>query len=849
METIQDLFEPSNKVKIREDPEKGVFLDGVQWIKVESTDECAEAFISGEKNRVTASTTMNAHSSRSHTLLIVKIEKSLSKKNINNDNIDAKKYTMTKSFLYLVDLAGSERVNKTNARNERLEEAKKINSSLLILGNCIQSLIAPNNIHVSYRDCKLTRILQESIGGNAKTSLIVTVSPSNYNCEETLSSLNFGARAMKVKNKPIINQTEDYQAQLIKLQEEYDKLMDDYSKLKIEYDKVCDENYKLKNGEILIELQKQSIKNDIENRISLAQSIGKNNNNDNINNVNKYFLNNDIKGNNDNNNVNNIYEKNKYEMNQKMFDLEESNNELNEKLKNLEIYYENMKKELEFEIENKELIINKLNNDKELLNITIETMKREIKEIEEEKNDLLKEKSAIFISLTDIINYNEELKIQVENLKDKYESIKKENEEKPQKTIKKNQNTQTLSLFDDSLKKRLEKIGINHMSIIKNDVNSVIKFILNQINENVIDKNALFKYEQENIDLKNNYEKNVNELKKLNKIINTVNNDKKRLENLLSEKENKINELKKELNEKENNLNSKFEELKNEYEIKLQNSKNELNDLSNEYHNFSNNINNKLLYLRNEYENALKIQKEMILLNKLFESYFKNSKNDDNLKKIKEHIVKIGTLINNNDIYYLSNNEKINNETLDSIKLKIKDIFKFIFESYINISKQLYSQFKKINELQKNNIDNEKLKRKFVLQLKGFLDKYSKIIEINSIKNQYNNQINKYNEINLDECICFILSIFDNLVMKILNEENSNFNKYDKLKNNYYKNNNISNYQNLDNNNNKNYNEMKNYNSNEVINIEQKIKQNGKELKELEAELKKINDLEKKNKK
>jgi hypothetical protein len=239
----------------------------------------------------------------------------------------------------------------------------------------------------------------------------------------------------------------------------------------------------------------------------------------------------------------------------------------------------------------------------------------------------------------------------------------------------------------------------------------------------------------------------------------------------------------------------------------------------------------------------------MILLNKLFESYFKNSKNDDNLKKIKEHIVKIGTLINNNDIYYLSNNEKINNETLDSIKLKIKDIFKFIFESYINISKQLYSQFKKINELQKNNIDNEKLKRKFVLQLKGFLDKYSKIIEINSIKNQYNNQINKYNEINLDECICFILSIFDNLVMKILNEENSNFNKYDKLKNNYYKNNNISNYQNLDNNNNKYYNEIKNYNSNEVKNIEQKIKQNGKELKELEAELKKINDLEKKNKK
>ncbi len=94
---------------------------------------------------------------------------------------------MTKSFLYLFDIAGSERVNKTNARNERLEEAKKINSSLLILGNCIQSLIAPKNIHVSYRDSKLTRILQERIGGSAKTSLIAIVAPSNYNSKETLS--------------------------------------------------------------------------------------------------------------------------------------------------------------------------------------------------------------------------------------------------------------------------------------------------------------------------------------------------------------------------------------------------------------------------------------------------------------------------------------------------------------------------------------------------------------------------------------------------------------------------------------------------------------------------------------
>ena len=770
---------------------------------------------------------MNAHSSRSHALLIAKIEKTLSKKNINYDNIDSKKYIMTKSFLYLVDLAGSERVNKTNARNERLEEAKKINSSLLILGNCIQSLIDPKNIHVSYRDSKLTRILQESIGGNAKVSLIVTVSPSNYNTEETFSSLNFGARAMKVKNKPIINQTEDYQAQLIKLQEEYDKLMDDYSKLKIEYDKVCDENYKLKKGESLIESQRISIQNDINNRMSLVESIKNDKNSVNLNNING---------------------ENKYE---KIFELEESNNKLNQQLKNLENYYENMKKELECEIEKKELIINKLNNDKELLNVTIETMKREIKEIEEDKNELLKEKSEIFISYSDIINYNEELKIEIQNLKDKYQPIKKENEEKKEekkedkktKLLKKNQNTQTLSLFDDSSKKILEKIGINQMSIIKNDVNSVIKILLNQNQKNVIDKNSLFKFEKENKILKNNYEKSVNEVKQLNKIINTVNNDKNSLNNLISEKENKINELQNEINEKENNLNSKFEELKNEYEIKLQNSKNELDELSNEYHNFTNNISNKLLYLTNEYENTLKIQKEMILLNKFFESNINNSKKDNNVKDIKEQIVKIETLTNTNDITDLNNNDINNNETLDSITLKIKDIFKFIFELYINISKQLYYQLKNIDEIPKNNLDNDQLKRKFVLKLKGFLDKYSKMIQINNIKNQYNNQINKYNEMNLDECICFILSIFDKLVLTSINQEHYNFNKSKNNKQNIN-----PNYQILDNNDSY-YNKIKGNNFNEVENIQKKINQNGKELEELEAELKRINELKKKNKK
>ena len=258
LEMIQDLFEPTNQVKIREDPEKGVFLDNCLWIKVKNSNDCVEAFKKGEKNRITECTRMNAHSSRSHALLIVKIER-------NFTDEESNEHIMTQGYLYLVDLAGSERVTKTNAREMRLEEAKKINYSLLILGNCIQSLTSPNSKFVSYRDSKLTRILQESLGGNAKTSLIVTISPSGYNSEETLSALNFGLRAMKVQNKPVINRAQDYQAMCFKLQEEYDKLMEQYSRLRIEYDKVCDENEKLKSGEIFLNMQKNSIKQQIKN--------------------------------------------------------------------------------------------------------------------------------------------------------------------------------------------------------------------------------------------------------------------------------------------------------------------------------------------------------------------------------------------------------------------------------------------------------------------------------------------------------------------------------------------------------------------------------------------------------
>eukprot|EP01022_Parablepharisma_sp_SALTPOND_P026439 TRINITY_DN636_c0_g1_i1.p2 TRINITY_DN636_c0_g1~~TRINITY_DN636_c0_g1_i1.p2 ORF type:complete len:1463 (-),score=213.99 TRINITY_DN636_c0_g1_i1:13076-17464(-) len=219
MEAMQDLLEPGNtSIKIREDPACGVFVTGVSWIPAGSVDQCMNIFDIGEKNRAVAFTALNAHSSRSHAVLMIKVER---KPGVDGTFAPEKVgdgLSATTSILYLVDLAGSERVKKTKATANRLDEAKKINFSLSALGNCIHALTDPKAKHIPYRDSKLTRLLQDSLGGNAKTSMVVTIGPYMKHVDETLSSLKFGKRAMHVQNKPRINQKIDYKGLCIELQ-------------------------------------------------------------------------------------------------------------------------------------------------------------------------------------------------------------------------------------------------------------------------------------------------------------------------------------------------------------------------------------------------------------------------------------------------------------------------------------------------------------------------------------------------------------------------------------------------------------------------------------------------------
>ena len=195
MERIRDLLQPQNdNLPIHEEKSRGVYVKGLLEIYVSSVQEVYEVMRRGGTARAVAATNMNQESSRSHSIFVITI----TQKNVESGSAKS-------GQLFLVDLAGSEKVGKTGASGQTLEEAKKINKSLSALGMVINSLTDGKSTHIPYRDSKLTRILQESLGGNSRTTLIINCSPSSYNDAETLGTLRFGVRAKAIKNKAKIN--------------------------------------------------------------------------------------------------------------------------------------------------------------------------------------------------------------------------------------------------------------------------------------------------------------------------------------------------------------------------------------------------------------------------------------------------------------------------------------------------------------------------------------------------------------------------------------------------------------------------------------------------------------------
>ncbi|KAL7609885.1 hypothetical protein Lser_V15G14269 [Lactuca serriola] len=235
METIQDLLNPSNdNIAIVEDPKTGdVSVPAATLVDIRTHQDFMELLRLGEAHRVAANTKLNTESSRSHAILMVHIKRSVTdmESEITSESDhsihmsrNSKPPVIRKGKLVVVDLAGSERVHKSGSEGHTLEEAKSINLSLSALGKCINAL-AENSPHVPVRDSKLTRLLKDSFGGTARTSLIVTVGPSPRHRAETSSTILFGQRAMKVENMLKIKEEFDYKSLCRKLETQIDKLI------------------------------------------------------------------------------------------------------------------------------------------------------------------------------------------------------------------------------------------------------------------------------------------------------------------------------------------------------------------------------------------------------------------------------------------------------------------------------------------------------------------------------------------------------------------------------------------------------------------------------------------------
>ncbi|XP_027000941.2 kinesin-like protein KIF3B [Tachysurus fulvidraco] len=222
-EEVRDLLakDQSRRLELKERPDTGVYVKDLSSFVTKSDREIEHVMNVGNQNRSVGSTNMNEHSSRSHAIFVITIE--CSELGLDGEN------HIRVGKLNLVDLAGSERQAKTGAQGERLKEATKINLSLSALGNVISALVDGKSSHIPYRDSKLTRLLQDSLGGNARTVMVANIGPASYNVEETLTTLRYSNRAKNIKNKPRINEDpkdallREFQEEIARLKQQLEK--------------------------------------------------------------------------------------------------------------------------------------------------------------------------------------------------------------------------------------------------------------------------------------------------------------------------------------------------------------------------------------------------------------------------------------------------------------------------------------------------------------------------------------------------------------------------------------------------------------------------------------------------
>ena len=434
MEKIHDLIDLNkSNLAIRKKKKKEIYIEDLSEHYVSNEEDLLNLVKLGSDNRTVHSTNMNQYSSRSHTIVILTIHQK------NTKTLEAKK-----GKLYLVDLAGSEKISKTGSTGLTLEEGKIINKSLSTLGMVINALTDGKSSHIPYRESKLTRVLQESLGGNAKTCLIITCSPSQYNESETLSTLRFGTRAKKIKNKPKINKEETVQE--LKLQiEKLEKI-------------IVLSNARIKQLNEFIEnnnLQVPEFEGEEGDLILVEQDNNKENNKNNDNN-NK---NKNIENNNNNNELETIERKYTNMLNK--LPNEEINSKLEEaniKIKDLQVIIDQKEKIID-DMEQKEIKYSKTIND-----LTEKLMNFQSKELVKNCLKLIDKKI-----LNDFYNQMKDYTLNLSNKNPKIKEVNKRVLENIFNIVNNNYNLQQFNQYDlEKLANRLEISQTNKLSIIQN---------------------------------------------------------------------------------------------------------------------------------------------------------------------------------------------------------------------------------------------------------------------------------------------------------------------------------------------------------------------------------------------
>ena len=301
-ESINDLLDSSKiNLDLRETANREVIVNNLTEIKIKNHEQALNLLLKGNESRIVASTKLNEKSSRSHCIfrLNIEITKNIKKNNFGEEETEK---VLLKNHINLIDLAGSENSNKTGCVGQRLKEGSNINKSLLALSNVINKLSQNNgnnnsnsqNFFVNYRDSKLTRLLQNSLGGNSKTTIICTITDDAEHYTETMNTIHFGNKAKNIKTVVKVNEVKNQNYQQMILENEKLK-----KKLK-QLEKELTTQKKLNMSEIITKNETNSnIKNRVLN-LTAPEKINLNNsfslcytayNKENINNMN---INNDI---------------------------------------------------------------------------------------------------------------------------------------------------------------------------------------------------------------------------------------------------------------------------------------------------------------------------------------------------------------------------------------------------------------------------------------------------------------------------------------------------------------------------------------------------------------------------